>query len=212
MDSLLLYAAKVFMGFFAIMNPIANTSIFIGLTADDDPATKKAVARQAILLTFAIIAIVPISGKLIFELFGITLPAFRVTGGILIFLIGVHMLQGAASSVHQPSDADVQSSRDAKLAVAVSPLAIPILAGPGTIATAMNFSSGKGMEAVLITVGAFALLCLITYLCVVSGDRMVNYLGRNGINAITRLMGLILATIGTEMVIAGIQGVVKQSG
>ena len=196
------------MAFFAIMNPIANTSIFIGLTDGDDAATKKAVARQSLLLTFVIIAIVSVGGKLIFDLFGITLPAFRITGGILIFLIGLHMLQGASSSVHKPSDEDVQGSREARLAVAVSPLAIPILAGPGTIASAMNFASGQGMVAILVTVGAFGVLCLITYLCFMSGDRMVKYLGQNGINAITRLMGLILATIGTQMVIAGIQGLI----
>ncbi|CAB5128645.1 MarC family integral membrane protein [Olavius algarvensis associated proteobacterium Delta 3] len=109
--SLLIHAATVFMGFFAIMNPIANTSIFIGLTTGDDVATKKTVARNALLMTFVIIAIVAVLGKLIFELFGITLPAFRITGGILIFLIGVQMLQGSQSSVHKPSDSDLQKSR-----------------------------------------------------------------------------------------------------
>ena len=206
MDNLPLFAAKVFMAFFAIMNPIANTSIFIGLTDGDDATTRKTVARQSLLLTFVIIATVAVCGKLIFDLFGITLPAFRITGGILIFFIGLHMLQGNSSSVHKPSDEDVQGSREARLAVAVSPLAIPILAGPGTIASAMNFASGRGLVAILVTVGAFGVLCLITYFCFLSGDRMMKYLGQNGINAITRLMGLILATIGTQMIIAGIQG------
>jgi multiple antibiotic resistance protein len=105
--SLLPHAATVFMGFFAIMNPVANTSIFLGLTAGDDTATKKEVARNALLLTFVIIVIVAVMGKLLFQLFGITLPAFRITGGILIFFIGVQMLQGAHSSVHKPSDSDL---------------------------------------------------------------------------------------------------------
>jgi multiple antibiotic resistance protein len=204
--SLLLHAATVFMGFFAIMNPIANTSIFLGLTAGDDAATKQQVARNALLLTFVIIVIVAVMGKLLFQLFGITLPAFRITGGILIFFIGVQMLQGAHSSVHKPSDSDLQKSRNAELAIAVSPLAIPILAGPGTIATAMNFASASGMITLAITIGAFAILCLITYVSFVFGERMIRYLGENAVNAITRLMGLILATIGTQMVIAGVSG------
>ena len=204
--SLLPHAATVFMGFFAIMNPIANTSIFLGLTAGDDAATKRQVARNALLLTFVIIVIVAVMGKLLFQLFGITLPAFRITGGILIFFIGVQMLQGAHSSVHKPSDSDLQKSRDAKLAIAVSPLAIPILAGPGTIATAMNFASASGITTLAITIGAFAILCLVTYISFVSGERMIKYLGESAVNAITRLMGLILATIGTQMVIAGISG------
>jgi multiple antibiotic resistance protein len=202
--TLLPHAATVFMGFFAIMNPIANTSIFLGITAGDDAATKRQVARNALLLTFAIIVVVAVMGKLLFQLFGITLPAFRITGGILIFFIGVQMLQGNHSSVHKPSDSDLRKSRDAELAIAVSPLAIPILAGPGTIATAMNFASASGMVTLAVTIGAFAVLCLITYFCFVSGERMIAYLGENAVNAITRLMGLILATIGTQMVIAGI--------
>jgi multiple antibiotic resistance protein len=201
--SLLPHAATVFMGFFAIMNPVANTSIFLGLTAGDDTATKKEVARNALLLTFVIIVIVAVMGKLLFQLFGITLPAFRITGGILIFFIGVQMLQGAHSSVHKPSDSDLKKSRDADLAIAVSPLAIPILAGPGTIASA------SGITTLLITIGAFAILCLITYVSFVSGERMIKYLGENAVNAITRLMGLILATIGTQMVIAGISGLLS---
>jgi multiple antibiotic resistance protein len=138
-----------------------NTLTFLGLTVGDDTATKKAVARISLLLTFAIIAI---GGKLLFELFGITLPAFRVTGGILIFFIGVHMLQGESSSMHKPGDSDLQKSRDGELAVAISPLAIPILGGPGTIAAAMNFASATGTAAIAITIAAFAVLCVITYL------------------------------------------------
>ena len=77
--------------------------------------------------------------KYIFELFGITLPAFLITGGILVFQIGLHMLQGQQSKVHQPGENAAEKSRAAQLSVAVSPLAVPILAGPGTIATAMSF-------------------------------------------------------------------------
>jgi len=209
-QNLLLHAGTVFMGFFAIMNPIANTSIFLGLTAGDDTATKREVARNALLLTFLIIVIVAVAGKLLFHLFGITLPAFRITGGILIFLIGVQMLQGSQSSMHKPSDSDLQKSRDAELAIAVSPLAIPILAGPGTIATAMNFASASGTAALAITVGAFAVICLLTYVSFISGDRLIKYLGENAVNAITRLMGLILATIGTQMVIAGVSGLLSR--
>jgi multiple antibiotic resistance protein len=205
-DNLLVHAGTVFMGFLAIMNPIANTSIFIGLTAGDDAGTKRVVARNSLLLSFLIVSIVAVLGKLIFELFGITLPAFRITGGILIFFIGVHMLQGSQSSAHKPSDSDLQKSREAELAVAVSPLAVPILAGPGTLATAMNFASASGAAGLAITIGAFAVLCVVTYLFFVSGDRLIEYLGQSAVNAITRLMGLILATIGTQMVIAGIDG------
>lgn len=205
-DGLLLHAATVFMGFLAIMNPIANTSIFISLTAGDDVGTKRAVARNSLLLSFFIVAVVAVLGKLMFDLFGITLPAFRITGGILVFFIGLQMLQGAKPPAQSPSDSDLQKSREAQLAVAVSPLAVPILAGPGTIAAAMNFASAGGTAEVAITIGAFAVLCVVTYFFFMSGDRLIEFLGQSAVNATTRLMGLILATVGTQMVIAGIDG------
>jgi len=206
------HAATVFMGFFAIMNPIANTPVFIGLTADDDDATKRIVARNALLLTFVIIVVFSAAGRVIFDVFGITLSAFRITGGLLVFMIGFHMLQGEQSSVHKPSDDDQDKAHDAELSVAISPLAMPILAGPGTIATAMNFVADGGSGKLIITVVAFFALCIITYLFFVFGNRLVHYIGQSAINAITRLMGLILAVIGTQMVIDGVQEVVKSMG
>ena len=90
------------MGFFAIMNPVANTPVFLGLTAGDTPDIRRRVAAKALLYTFALIVIFSLLGKLIFDLFGITLPAFQITGGILVFMIGMQMLHGNQSSVHSP--------------------------------------------------------------------------------------------------------------
>jgi multiple antibiotic resistance protein len=199
----------VFMGFFAIMNPLANTPVFLGLTADDSPEIKRRVAAKALLLTFTLIVVFCLLGRLIFDLFGITLPAFQITGGILVFLIGFQMLHGEQSKVHSPVARDKKSSLQGELSVAVTPLAIPILGGPGTIATAMNFSSTGGLTEIIITTAAFALLCLITYIFFVAGERLVHLLGDNGLSVITRLMGLILAVIGTQMVITGIEGAIK---
>ncbi len=199
------------MGFFAIMNPIANTPVFLGLTADDSPEIKRRVAAKALLLTFTLIVVFCLLGRIIFDLFGITLPAFQITGGILVFLIGFQMLHGEQSKVHSPVTGDKESSLQGELSVAVTPLAIPILGGPGTIATAMNFSSTGGLTEVIITTAAFALLCLVTYVFFVAGERLVHLLGDNGLSVITRLMGLILAVIGTQMVNTGIEGAIKMA-
>jgi len=203
------HALSVFMGFFAIMNPIANTPIFLGLTANDSPDIRKRVAATALLLSFALIVTFALLGKLIFSLFGITLPAFQVMGGILVALIGYQMLHGNQSAVHQPSTADQKASLDAALGVAVTPLAMPILAGPGTIATAMNFASTGGITGMIVTVLAFAALCLITYGFFVSGERLISVLGQSGLNVITRIMGLILAVIGVQMLITGVFGAIR---
>jgi multiple antibiotic resistance protein len=203
------HALSVFMGFFAIMNPIANTPVFLGLTAGDERALRRRVALQAVLTTFAIVTVFCLLGSLIFTLFGITVPAFRITGGVLVALIGYQMLHGAPSSVHHPSDTDQRDSRDAALGVAITPLAIPILAGPGTIATAMNYASTGGVTEMVVTISAFAALCVITFLFFIFGEGLTRFLGKSGLNVITRLMGLILAVIGVQMLIDGIDGAFK---
>ena len=205
MEKILLHALTVFMGFFAIMNPIANIPIFLSLTSGEDKQTKSAVASTSLVLAFLIVVVFSFAGKVIFELFGITLPAFRITGGLLVFFIGFQMLQGNFSKVNHPSEKDKQESKVAELSVSVSPLAIPILAGPGTITTAMNFSVG-GFGNMAVTIAVFALLCAITYLCFVFGEKFVSFIGASALGAITRMMGLILAVIGTQMVIDGLHG------
>lgn len=212
MESILLHSLTVFMGFFAIMNPIANVPIFLGLTSGDDKQTTKTVALQSLSLAFLVIVVFSIAGKVIFELFGITLPAFRITGGLLVFLIGFHMLQGKQSSIHHPNEKDKQKCREAALSVAISPLAMPILAGPGTIATAMNFSAGGGLIGMVVTIISFAVLCLITYVFFVFGEKFVTFIGVGALGVITRMMGLILAVIGTQMVIEGLHGAFKLAG
>lgn len=212
MDELLGHTLAVFMGFFAIMNPIANTPVFLGLTASDTPQQRTRVAIKALVTTFVIIAVFSLLGKGIFHLFGITLPAFRIMGGILVALIGYHMLQGSPSDVHQPSGEPGEDDMETALSVAVTPLAIPILGGPGTIATAMNYASAGGMMEMVITLVAFAVLCLITFIFFVFGERLVRFLGTEGLNVITRLMGLILAVIGVQMLIGGITGAIKMAG
>lgn len=198
------------MGFFAIMNPIANTPVFLGLTASDTPDIRRRVATKALVMTFILITVFCVLGQVIFTLFGITLPAFQITGGILVFMIGLQMLHGDQSRVQSPASTD--SSIQGELSVAVTPLAIPILGGPGTIAAAMNFSSPGGITELAVTIGAFALLCVITYIFFVSGERLVRLLGDNGLSVITRLMGLILAVIGTQMFITGVHGAIKMTG
>ena len=103
---------------------------------------------------------------------------------------------GENSSVQHPSDEDKESSLQAALDKAISPLAMPILAGPGTIATAMNYASAGTVTEFVVTVSAFIFLCIITWVFFVSGERLVAFIGDNGVKVITRLMGLILAVNG----------------
>jgi len=211
MNEIIGHALSAFAGLFAVMNPLANTPIFLSLTGGDTRDVQKKVAKKAMVATFLIVVVFIILGQVIFRLFGVTLPAFRITGGILIALIGYQMLQGKSSTVHQQTPEEQDCNPDEALNVAITPLAIPILAGPGTIVTAMSFAGDKGPLPVVTTLAAFALLCLITYGFFLSGERLVELLGKNGLTVITRLMGLILATIGVQMVILGVTQVIHRT-
>jgi multiple antibiotic resistance protein len=159
MDSLVGHALSVFMGFFAIMNPLPNIPIFVSLTADDTPDVRKRVAGKALMIAFVVTAVFCLLGKMIFTLFGITLPAFLIAGGVLVAMIGFQMLHGRQSSVHHPAGEDQKVNEEAALSVAVTPLALPILAGPGLITTAMNFASAGGIQEMMITIVALATIC-----------------------------------------------------
>lgn len=209
MRDYLLHTVTLFMGFFAVANPIANTPLFLGLTANDSDDVRRAVAGRAVLVAFLIIAVFAISGRLIFEMFGIGLPAFRITGGLLVLHIGFLMLQGRSSGAQHLEQANRTTDIEGELDKAISPLAMPILAGPGAIATAINFSSGRRLGEAVTTVIAFFLLCVVTYYFFIYGERMVRYLGNRGMGIVTRLMGLILAVIGTQMIIDGVMDVFK---
>ncbi|ALH96259.1 MarC family protein [Acinetobacter equi] len=201
MNSIFEHALTIFMAFFAIMNPIANTAAFAGLTGNMSKAQKQATALKALIITFILITLFSLLGQKIFDLFGITLPALRITGGILVFMIGYHMLQGSSSNIHSSKNEDPVGSND----ISISPLAVPLLAGPGTIATAMNYSSNGGLQD-LVTIGVFFILCVITYVCFIFCNQIIEKIGKNGLTIVTRLMGLILAVIGTQMFIAGVHG------
>ncbi|WP_299125746.1 MarC family protein [uncultured Tenacibaculum sp.] len=199
MENLITYSLSVFMGFFAIMNPIANTPIFLGLVDGEDKERKKKIAKTASITAFIIVVAFIIAGKYIFELFGITIPAFKITGGILIFYVGFEMLMSKKSKVHNNANTEDKSN------LAVSPLAIPILAGPGTIVTAMNFVTDATYVHIGIVIFIFAVMIFLTYLAFSLSDLIVEKVGANLIAVVGKLMGLILAIIGTGMITEGIK-------
>lgn len=199
MNEYLVFSLTVFTGFFAIMNPIANVPIYSSLVEDADLKTKKDINKRATTTAFIIVFIFIVLGKFIFELFGITIPAFKITGGILVFYVGFEMLQSKKSAVKQIKEPNIDEN------IAISPLAIPILAGPGTIVTAMNFVSRASYIEIVITIVVFALMCWLNYIAFSLSEYVVRKIGSNVIKVIGKIMGLIIAIIGTNMVITGLK-------
>ena len=199
MDNILTFSLTVFTGFFAIMNPIANTPVFLGLVGDRDETTKKSIAKTSCITAFMIVLFFVILGKYLFQIFGITIPAFKITGGVLLFYVGFEMLQSKKSKIHQQEHIEPDDG------VAISPLAIPILAGPGTIVTAMNNVTDGSFIHIGIVIVIFALMVYLTYLAFSLSEKIVEKMGNHMITVIGKIMGLILAIMGTSMTIEGIK-------
>ncbi|MEH6514432.1 MarC family protein [Maribacter arcticus] len=199
MDNLLTFSITVFTAFFAITNPISNMTVFLSLTQGADKKTKHDINRRANLIAFVIVTLFVILGKYIFELFNISIAAFKITGGILIFYIGFEMLQSKVSDVKNLKKVDIDEN------IAVSPLAIPILAGPGTIVTAMNFVANAAALQIFLVIAIFGSMSLLTYFTFRISDLIVRVVGNNVISVIGKIMGLIIAIIGTGMIIQGIK-------
>lgn len=203
MSSQFFYA---FMAFFAIMNPISNLPAYMALVADDSQKISRKIAFRSLLIAFVIITVFIFSGDFIFKVFGITIVSFRIAGGILVAVIGYHMINGN----HSPSykGMEQQAVNSDPMSIAISPLAMPLFAGPGTITTALNLANG-GLQNQLITVVAFALLCVITYLLLRSAKQIAGFLGENLMKIITKMMGLLLFSIGIQMIIVSVQTLIK---
>ena len=204
MSTQLFYA---FMAFFAIMNPISNLPAYMALVADDSQKISRKIAFRSLLIAFVIVTVFIFSGDFIFKVFGITIVSFRIAGGILVAVIGYHMINGN----HSPSykGMEQQAVNSDPMSVAISPLAMPLFAGPGTITTALSLANG-GLRNQLITVVAFALLCVITYLLLRSAKQIAGFLGKNLMKIITKFMGLLLFSIGIQMIIVSVQTLLKQ--
>jgi len=198
-NEILTFSLTVFTGFFAIMNPIANTPVFLGLVGDLNASQRKKIAKTSCITAFLIVICFVILGKYIFELFGITIPAFKITGGILLFYVGFEMLQSKPSKIHNQKEIELDDG------IAISPLAIPILAGPGTIVTAMNNITSGSFLHITIVVIIFALMILLTYLAFLLSETIVKKIGNHLITVIGKIMGLIIAIIGAGMSINGIK-------
>lgn|SRR5690625_3081199 len=199
LTNLFTFALTVFMGFFAIMNPISNLTVFLNLTEGADKETKDRINKKAIKTAFVVVVVFMILGEIIFNLFGITIPAFKITGGILVFKVGFDMINSKKSPAQGLQRININED------IAISPLAIPMLAGPGAIVTAMNFVSQNTWKHSGIVIVVFGIVCYLNYLVFKTSEIIIKKLGHNVIAVIGKLMGLIIAIIGTDMIIQGLK-------
>lgn len=204
MEELWLFTISVFASLFAIINPIANVPVFIGLTQHADVKARRNVAKNSTLTAFVIVTVFTVVGKYIFDFFGITVPAFKITGGLLLFYVGFELLQSKKSSVHSGVGNEGPSVYFDE-SVAISPLAIPMLAGPGTIVAAMNYAANHNFLYIFIIILVLLVILGMTYAAFIYSEYILKALGKNIILVVGKLMGLIVAILGAAMVIDGIK-------
>ena len=195
------YAVSVFIAIFAIVNPIGTIPLFTTLTQDYSPAEQKRVASKAVMAATLTLLIFGLIGRYIFLLFSITIPAFRIAGGILLFRIAFSMLFGRFPGTK--STAEEQQESVDKEVMGIMPIGIPMLAGPGAISTVMLYISHGALWVAVVVFISVLVTMAITYLFLTNADRISNRVGRVGSLAISRVMGLILATVAIQFLING---------
>ena len=196
---------KFFLGLLAIINPIGLLPVFVSLTSHQTEVERNHTGKVANFAVVVILLVTMLAGQHILNLFSISLSAFRIAGGTLIAIIAMSMLQGKLSEVKRNQEEDRESS--AMESVAVVPLALPLMAGPGAISSVIVFAAGHNSFANFV--GMFVtivLLGLVSFGLFRMAPAIFKYLGKTGINVITRLMGLLMLSMGIEVIAAGVKG------
>ena len=202
MEDLLPFALLCFTSFFTLTNPLGTMPVFLTMTNGMNDHERKAIVRRATIVSFITLMVFTFSGQFLFKFFGISSNGFRKAGGFIIFKIVFDMLQARYSNAKLKEE-EVKTYADD---ISITPLAIPMLCGPGAIANAimlMDDASTLSLKGTLI--GIIALVYFITFLILQASTRLVRILGETGNNVMMRLMGLILMVIAVECFVSGLK-------
>jgi multiple antibiotic resistance protein len=189
---------------FAIMNPIGSVAIFMGMVADRTEAERRSIAiRSAIAIAVILVGTVW-AGEFVLGLFGVGIPSLQASGGVMIALIAMSMLQSTQSSIHDAKDgAEAAAGQD----IAVVPLAMPMVAGPGSIVTVIvNTHQHRGIESNLEMSAVCAVMAVLIGACFLAAGPIGRVLGGKGMDILTKFMGLVLLAIAAGMLASGVKG------
>jgi multiple antibiotic resistance protein len=203
-DSTLSFFITSFISLFVIIDPTGNIFSFLALSSGVGPTKARALAGRACLFAFVILTFFVAAGRLVLSFFGISLPAFQIAGGLVLFRIAFDMMEGRGhfnrldtSSSLAPGD-----YRD----IALIPLAMPLLSGPGAISTVLVLTArSKNLQDDALLVAAVGLIMLLSYILFSFAAGIMSVLKESGLRLLTRLMGLILVALAVEFVISGLK-------
>ena len=197
------FALVTFTSVLFIVDPIAVIPSYLVVTRGESAAQRAQTARRACVAAALILVAFAVGGTRIFELFGITLAAFRIAGGLILWLVAMDMLHAQRST--QESGPEIREG-ESKEDTALTPLAMPMLAGPGAISTVMVLAAqARSVPQKLVVHASIVITAFLSWVALRLGERLVARLGQTGIRVMTRIMGLLLAAIAVQFVISGAQ-------
>ena len=193
----------IFGALFSIMNPFGTVPVFVSLTQDRNKAERNKIAFFTSLNVLIILLISFFAGKFILIFFGISLNALKIAGGLIIASSGFALLSGEFSKHKGMKKNKVQEDIKSRSEVSLTPLAIPMIAGPGTISLLITYNQEfSGVKNVFIILGAILLSAICIYFILKGSFLIVKSLGASGINALSRIIGFIIIAIGVELIIS----------
>ena len=198
------FIATAFATAFTIIDPIGMIPMTIGSTAHLTLQRRNQIVDQAVIVASAVMLLMGVVGRLILNSLGITLPAFTIAGGVLLFLIAIDMLFARPTGAKRTEAEEREAAQNEN--PAVFPLAIPMIAGPGTIATVLllvNLSRGDRLDLLVVAL-AYATALFVTWLCMRGSTILLKVIGTTGIHVVSRLLGIILAALAVQFVINGL--------
>jgi multiple antibiotic resistance protein len=205
MNEVITFGLVAFTAFFTLMNPIGVMPVFMTMTSELEPAHRIRTAQKACLTSFITLLLFAFTGQLLFKFFGISVDSFRIVGGIIFFLMGMDMLQARLGKV-KIRDSEIKTYVSD---ISVTPLAIPMISGPGSITNAIvMMEDADSIAKKVVLISAILGVVLITYAVLYSSSRIVKLLGTTGNNVLMRIMGLIVMVIAVEFFLSGLRPIV----
>jgi multiple antibiotic resistance protein len=194
---------KIFTSLLAIVNPLGVIPVFVSLTRSSTEQERRHIARTASITVAVILISAALVGKLLLNFFGVSIDSFKVGGGILLLLMSIAMMQAIQTQSKQtPEEAEEAEEKES---IAVVPIAMPLLAGPGAISTVIIYAhaSFQPLQISMIIISS-ALVALLTYGALIVANPLSKVMSKTAINISTRLMGLLLAAIAIEFIAGGL--------
>lgn len=187
----------------AVVDPFLAIPFFLTFAANHGEDARRRLARTVVLTVFLVLAVAALVGEALLDLIGASLPAFRVGGGLVLLLMALAMLNAQAGGVRQ-SKAEAAELEEGELQ-GVVPLAIPLLAGPGAISTAIIAAEGGGVVHQAVIIVCIAVVCGVVWLALRAAHRVAARMGTTGMNVATRILGLLLAAMAVQTMAVGLK-------